>query len=183
MRGQIGYWGSRTSGGMCVGFGEEMLSWLDCMQTGRKVFVSVSKERQVIVIPDSSGGHVSCAGPSNGSPFRYVSSVTPDSLFLDIDIPPFELYEVQFKLENGCLSTPLDQDHELPWPKLRLDCTTYEAEQLAVEALQWRLNSLVATGQTTFKSGKEMPDRLRRLIPKGCWAECMATAKTLAGVN
>lgn len=183
MRGQVGYWGSSTTGGMCVGFSAEMVEWLDGHDVDRKVFVSVSKERKVILLPDATGGHVSGTGAAQtqGTPYRYVSSVTPDSLFLDMELPPFELHQVEFLEEEGCLSCELAEDHELPWPRLKLDCSTYEAEQLAVEALQWRLNALIASGQTSFKSHQRMPDRLRRLLPAGKWAECVAVAKALSG--
>lgn len=184
MRGQVGYWGSSATGGMCIGFSPEMVDWLDrCEGEHHRVFVSVTKERQVVVIPDETGGHVSSCGSHNGTPYRYVSSVVPGSLFLDIDLPPFELHQVHFSEEAGCLAADLNPDHMLPWPKLRLDCTTYEAEQLAVEGLQWRLNSLIASGQSSFSGEMRMPDRLRRLLPSGKWAECVRTAKTLAGVS
>ena len=184
MRGQVGYWGSKT-GGLCVGFGDEMFRWLDGQACGHRVFVSVSSERQVIVLPDATGGHVSKVGRDrNASPYRYVSSTMPESLFLDIELPPFELLELEFQAEDGCLSTELpDEDYRLPWPRLALDCSTYEAERLAVEALQWRLNSLIASGLTSFPDGARMPQRLHRLLPKGTYAECVRAAKTLAGVS
>lgn len=184
MRGQVGFWGSTVTGGMAVGFSPEMVDWLDRVgAVHHKVFVSVSSERRVIILPDDTGGRVSHSGERTGSPFRYVSSKVPGSLFLDIDLPPFELTLVDFEEEEGCLSAELPCDHCLPWPKLRIDCTTYEAEQLAVEALQWRLNSLIASGQSSFSGEMRMPDRLRRLLPSGKWAECVRTAKTLAGVS
>lgn len=181
MRGSIGYWGSGDTGGLCVGFGQEMLEWLDAQDTGRRVFTSVTRERRVVVLPDSEGGHVSSCGTSNGTPFRYVSCYKPDSLFMDTDIPLFELHEVSFTPELGCLSYELPRDHELPWPRLRLDCTTYEAEQLAVDALQWRLNSVFASGLTSFQcSSQRMPQRLHKLLPPGKYGECLATARALA---
>ena len=166
-----------------IGFDEEMLSWLDAQETGRRVFVTVSRERRVIVLPDATGGHVSSCRGANASPFRYVSSVTPDSLFMDVELPPFELTRVDFVEEEGCLSAELPADHLLPWPRLRLDCTTYEAEQLALDALQWRLNSLVASGLSSFPEAMRMPQRLLKLLPRGTYAECVRAAKTLAGVS
>lgn len=181
MRGQVGYWGSCKSGGLSIGFGPDMMTWLHGEETGNRVFVSVSKERQVIILPDADGGHVSYCGPSNHSHYRYLSSVMPDSLFLDIELPPFELFALDFRLEQGCITATLPEDHELPWPRLHLDCTTYEAEQLALEALQWRLNSLVSNGKTRFdKPEQRMPQRLHKLLPPGKYAECMATAKALS---
>lgn len=181
MRGQVGYWGSGASGGMAVGFGEDMVRWLDRHAVDRRIFVSVSAERRVILLPDAAGGHVSSCGQSNGSPFRYVSCTVPGSLFLDAWLPPFEMLERDFEEEEGCLSCELPDDHDLPWPRLHLDCTTYDAEELAVEALQARLNSLVASGHTSFQRPEQrMPQRLHRLLPPGKYAECMATAKALA---
>lgn len=180
MRGQVGYWGCEE-GGLCVRFGEEMLRWLDEQAHDRRLSVIVSNERTVILLPDLSGGPVTSMNERRDFHHYWRSTITPGSLVVDYDLIPFALMDVDFKAEEGCLSCELPADHELPWPGLQTDCTTYNSETLALEALQARLNSLVASGQTAFKPQFRMPDRLRRLLPAGAWAECLKTAKTLAG--
>lgn len=162
-----------------------MVAWLEAQDTDRRMLASVSSERRLILLPDKEGGRLNRADAHEGRGFvyRYVSCTCPESLILDVAIPPFELTQVHFDVEEGCLSVELPPDHMLPWPKLKLDCSSYEAEQMVVEALEWRLYSLIAAGQTTFSGDMRMPDRLRRLLPPGKWAECVRTAKTLSGVS
>lgn len=185
MRGQVGYWGSGVHGGLCVKGGEDMLAWLDAQGTERRMLASVSRERRVILLPDREGGRLNHSESHRGQryQYRYTSCTRPESLFLDVDVPPFELLEVEFEVELGCLSVELPPDHELPWPRLHVDCSSYEAERLALEALQYRLNSLIASGHTSFPADRKMPARLMRLLPPGTWADCLRAAKTLAGVS
>jgi hypothetical protein len=186
MKGQVGYWGSCETGGLVIGFSHEMVRWLDAQHTDRRVFVSVDKNRQVIVLPDADGGMVQSAGQHNMLPYRYCSGATRDSLIMDkrACLPVFGLKELDFDMEAGCLSTFIPEaDYELPWPYLDLECKTYDPAQVAKEALQVRLNSLAASGLTSFPMEHRMPIRLRRLLPDGAWAECLSLAKTLSGVS
>ncbi len=183
MQGQVGYWGC-AEGGLAVGFSSEMARWLDAQGEGRRIVVSIERDRQVIIIPDAKeGGVVTPSGDTNHSPFRYRSSSRPTSLIVTAScLPIFGLMDVDFIAEAGCLTGHLpERDHELAWPRLDLDCQTYDPADLAKEALQARLNSLVASGLTTFPSEYRMPMRLRQMLPMGAWAECVATAKTLSG--
>ena len=182
MRGSVGYWGSSATGGLVIGFDQEMVRWLEAQGQGRKVVVSVEKNREVIVLPDKDGGGVALCGKSNGTPYRYVSSDKPCSLMVFADLPVFGLMEVDFRPEAGCLVASIPEtDFELPWPQLHADCETYDPSALLKECLQVRLISLVASGLTTFPTQHRMPMSLRRLLPDGAWAECLATAKQLSG--
>jgi hypothetical protein len=180
MYGQVGYWGSSLTGGVAICFDLDMMKWLDGQGTDRRILVSVDKWRKLTICPDPMGGHVDVIGKVSSCPFRYVS--TPTNLILEIDIPLFELLQMKFTEVDGILVTELPCDHLLPWPKLKLDCQTYEAEQLALDALQARMNSLVASGFTSFTSNR-MPQRLSNLLPRGTYQECIRTAKLLAGIK
>jgi hypothetical protein len=185
MRGRVAWWGN-AQGGFTVEFDQEMLSWLDGQGTDRRVFVSVSRERRIIVLPDGEGGLVISKDETGRQREHYYESASSrkgEHLFLDLELLPFGLTEVEFVEEEGCISAELPADHELAWPNVRADCTTYDAPLLLKEVLQSRMCSLVASGFTSFRAEHRMPIRLRQMLPDGAWAECLTTAKQLAGVS
>lgn len=184
MRGRVAWWGN-SGDGFAVEFDQEMLSWLDGQDSDRRVFVLVDRERQVIVLPDRDGGRVTTRvtgdGPRHSRPqVVFTSGHKPSSFACTLDMAAFGLTEVPFREEEGCLTADLPWDHELAWPNVRPDATTYEAPLLLRTVLQARLISLVASGETTFRPEHRMPMRLRRMLPDGAWADCLATAKALA---
>lgn len=184
MRGQVGYWGSTEHGGLCIGFGQEMIEWLREQRCDMRVFVSVSSDRTVIVLPDTEGARVVAMSPDrNRSAMHYRSSNLPASLFIDLELTPFGLMEADFKdEEGGVLTFQLPPDHELPWPNVRQDCSTYPPDMLQ-EMLQVRMTSLIASGLTSFLPQHRMPTHLRHLLPRDAWTTAMATARTLSGIS
>jgi hypothetical protein len=183
MRGQVGYWGSPEHGGLTVGFSHEMMSWLRARREDRRVCTLVDRRRRLWVVPDHEGAVVT-PRQKNAAPFHYTSSQLPSSLVVECDLPIFGLLDVEFSEVDGELVAELPEtDHELPWPMLDADCASYDPPAVAKECLQVRMNSIVASGLTTFPSEHRMPIRLRQMLPPGAWVECLATAKSLAGVR
>jgi hypothetical protein len=182
MLGKVGFWGNTHRGGLSVAFGPEMLAWLRS-QGVCGIDIVVTADRAVILMPDENGLAVTNNGERSTTGFEHIvrTAFKPQCLSIDVDLPVFGLTEMEFIAEEGCLTGYLPSDHELEWPRLDESCATYDAAQVAKETLQARLISLVASGQTSFKDAHRMPMRLRRLLPPGAWAECLSTAKALAG--
>ena len=91
MQGQIGSWDQC----LAITFGPEALLWLDSLDVDRRVLVSVSLDRSILVLPDATGHKVSFRGPRNAVEHGLVidwrlTSAPP--------LPRFELLE----LESSC---------------------------------------------------------------------------------
>jgi hypothetical protein len=176
MQGQIGSWDKC----LAITFDREALSWLDSLNVDRRVLVSVSLDRSILVLPDAMGHKVTFRGQHNAVGYGVFidwgnTSVPP--------LPRFELLELKFKPTKGiALELKLPADHMLPWPKLR-DCETYSATEVAMAELERRLTSAAKCfkGQRPASWSWVQPgEGIRALLPKGFWAETLRRAIALS---
>lgn len=172
MQGQIGSWDQC----LAITFDPEALLWLDSLDVDRRVLVSVSLDRSILVLPDAAGHKVTFRGPRNAVEHGVVidwrlTSAPP--------LPRFELLELEFEPTDGiALELNLPADHMLPWPKLR-DCESYSATEVAMAELERRLTSAAKCfkGQRPASWSWVQPgEDVRALLPKGFWAEALKRA-------
>lgn len=188
MRGQVGNWG----GELAVGFGPEMLEWLDGHKSGRHfmasaliIETSVTRDRHVVLAPDTEigpGSRKVSSAPNNG--YKHHGRLPHERVFgweLML-LPRFELYELTFtETEDGTLTCVLPADHALPWPRLRKECDLYTCHEVFMKDLTQRMVSALRAGQPGFIGTQRPPQRLIDTLMDGEWRKCMDEARRIVG--
>jgi hypothetical protein len=191
MRGQVGNWGGEQ---LSIGFGDEMLAWLDSFGCKRHFMASAvliadgsaPVRRRIVLAPDTEPGAVFSRVHNHGdaAALRFHGKVPHDRVFeLELlKLPRFELHDVQFEADDdGALYGDLADDHELPWPRLRKECALYTCADVFMADLIQRMVSALKAGQKGFIGKQRPPQRLIDTITLTAWRDCMDKARRIVG--
>lgn len=185
MTGQVGYWPyanayRREMRGLAIYFDDGMMDWAAALPVVDRVCFDVTTTRKLIIKPCANGIPIT---PGARGARRACSSqaIKADGLKLAIELPLFQLYDVQFKEDGKNLVGQLLSDHELPWPSAHTLRAADDPAAMAKEAVETRLLSLVASGLSNF-GNNAVPGHIRSYVPPAVFAEARRTALAINGV-
>ena len=171
MLGQVGLWDDK----LAVGWGDEMLAWLDARTCGKRpVYVSVRTDRTVVVAAALESEHHVFSAPGNGLKYHCHIKLEHFPHIPGMDMPRFGLHRIDFEEHGDELHAVLPPDHELSWPKLT-DCKAYTLDEVLAVDVHKRVLSALRCGSKNL--GAPMSDHLRKRISTKVWGDAMSRAR------
>lgn len=189
MHGRISHWPSHgREAGLTVYTDEVMAEWACTLPSDRRICMLLGRDRVLRLVGCTEGVLFSKTGPQTAKRgYEYEASTgrcieKAQAFKSDIELPLFEMFEIDFKEVGAELHAILPPDHELPWPSARTMKHAADPAAMAKEALEIRVTSLVASGLTGFQTN-QIPGHIRAYLPPAAFIEARRMAQTLAGFN
>lgn len=115
-----------------------------------------------------------------GCVHRHAFRVGTSVLQMPAELPLFELMPIELTFRNGGCFASLPSIHRLPWPSAKSFRAFKDPQARAMEALEVRLGSAVASGLGNL-GDNPLPSHVRTHLPPNAFIEARRTALILAG--